>query len=666
MKLPRARVWLAALALTAALGVLVFFLARQRTPLPSPKEAVPLTWQQARTAPMHKVHVDQKHIPCGKCHGEGNTFDPHPQVSVCKGCHAAEVAHAHVGDARSPTTCLTCHAFRPGAATPCVTCHTKPQGAVAAIAGHATADVACDACHVMHPATRAGAVVLADCTTCHAGVGAKHDGFAVAVRDAGVPIDAEVHPVAAAVTAAREAGAPSPPFVAPREGELASVAAPLAPEHAAPGQVCTTCHAPHATLAQARTVCMKCHVGAGFAATTARTGPPSDRPGPMLAALSVSAPKVRPFGPHVAGHEACDTCHIPHDATRATVKPCLGCHQDHSGALATAGHSCTGCHKPHAFSQAASSCGGCHAGVHALASDRVPAHAVCTSCHDPHRPGASPALACAGCHQGVHPSHPAAAAQFASVKSGTSPAGPPQPGACVGCHSPHPTSPSTVASACSTCHSQAHDDRSFHAPGKVRCEGCHRPHQFNLASLGPQLCGRCHVPMATAVLERPGHRNCQGCHGAPHTPVAKPTCVSCHATEVHTAPPGHAKCTGCHDPHSGSLGVHAACTSCHADKAKAIHGRPVGVLAAAGCRTCHRPHGPMGPASPPACTTCHQRARLPGLHTVRGHAIACLTCHVPHGPPHADRVTCTGKCHTDRRGHQPAAAACNGCHVFRR
>jgi hypothetical protein len=36
-----------------------------------------------------------------------------------------------------------------------------------------------------------------------------------------------------------------------------------------------------------------------------------------------------------------------------------------------------------------------------------------------------------------------------------------------------------------------------------------------------------------------------------------------------------------------------------------------------------------------------------------------------HFPPRADRATCTGSCHADRRNHQPDAKICTGCHVFR-
>jgi hypothetical protein len=74
-----------------------------------------------------------------------------------------------------------------------------------------------------------------------------------------------------------------------------------------------------------------------------------------------------------------------------------------------------------------------------------------------------------------------------------------------------------------------------------------------------------------------------------------------------------------------------------------------------------------GPATPPGCATCHDKAKLPGLHGVAAHGSgACATCHTPHGPPRSDRATCTGSCHADKRTHQPDAAVCKGCHLFRR
>src|SRR5207248_1466812 len=96
-----------------------------------------------------------------------------------------------------------------------------------------------------------------------------------------------------------------------------------------------------------------------------------------------------------------------------------------------------------------------------------------------------------------------------------------------------------------------------------------------------------------------------------------------------------------------------------ADRANGEHaGQP--------CQNCHRQHGPdkNGPAKPPACTTCHVRKDLPGMHQVSGH-VTCTSCHVPHaGRPKGDPPTCL-ECHTDKKDHNAGTKSCIGCHVFR-
>ena len=191
------------------------------------------------------------------------------------------------------------------------------------------------------------------------------------------------------------------------------------------------------------------------------------------------------------------------------------------------------------------------------------------------------------------------------------------------------------------------------------CTSCHAPHAFRLAGSGARLCAGCHAEKAKATSVRPGHASCNACHGTAHAPVAKPSCSGCHAEEAKTAHAGHATCTSCHDAHSGSLGSHASCTSCHENKAKALHAN-----AAQGCTTCHRAHGPKGVERPAACASCHARPSLKGLHSVAAHA-QCETCHSAHAPPRSDRATCTGSCHADKRSHQPEAKLCKGCHLFR-
>lgn len=628
----RWRRWmLAAFALLLA-GVAAYFALRLREEPVSPTEVVPIVWAEARLSPMHALHVGKKALPCSGCHAAG--FEQPPDASVCAGCHDKPSRRPHLtGTSGGAPTCLTCHVFgvKPPAPT-CTDCHVAGREPRATkIAHHADPTIACTACHDPHGEERGR---LADCTGCHAGASASHGRFvahaagaagSVAMDDAGFDGAAIAYLRSAKELYASSAAANARGVTDPTNG-----------------QICAACHAPHAEKTAARAACASCH-----------TGERHDAHGSTLGALA--PPRVTPEGPQVAGHEACVTCHDPHVAEKRAVRPCQGCHEGKRSALSNPHHAsrgCPTCHAPHAPTTAPASCQDCHAGKVVLASARVPAHGACSACHDPHAPSSPPQLACVKCHERVKPSHPASPG-----------------GTCVGCHDPHPddrTGP--IAAACSSCHTKASSETAFHAR-KVTCAGCHTPHRFALADVkglaGATFCAQCHAPEKAKTSARAGHQDCRACHGEPHAPVAQPTCRSCHAPEAQSAPKGHANCTNCHDAHDGSLGPRAVCTTCHASQKQALH---AGVLTADGkaCATCHRPHGPKGPASPPKCTTCHDAAKLPGLHRKEAHAANCSSCHTSHAPPRADRTTCTGACHHDRRDHQRDTDLCAGCHVFRR
>lgn len=621
-----------ALALVAAV-LIAFFVKHPRVEPKTPTSFVPDAWSRARTSPMHEAHVGKKSVPCTKCHENG--FDKAPSMDVCTGCHTNEASHAHRGSEASTTPCVTCHAFEADAREKtCVSCHASGgSGAKGhALASHVSERATCTSCHAMHSEKKTRVDARAECTQCHE-VRVSHGHFSVAAlppaspRDAGAP-DRGPSEVDAGKLALR-----LPDLDAGTESKTAATTV----------AVCTTCHTPHASKATALAGCATCH-----------------------------APKV------AKPHEACTTCHAPHTATRAAAKPCASCH---AAKAPSPGHvGCTGCHAPHDPLAARASCASCHKGHEAFAATRVAAHADCTSCHAPHaNPNVNAAMdprafaknaaaACAKCHAGVHPDHPAAKAGEAA--------------SCIDCHAPH-TRDRAVASTCSSCHAKAKSDLAFHAAVAPRghdlgkntsCRECHAPHAF---AIGPKdasrvLCTKCHANEASAT--RKGHDDCKGCHGVAHTPTPKPACASCHSREVASAPKGHADCVKCHDAHSGSLGKvtpaasllagagASTCPTCHANKERALHGH----LPGAGCASCHRAHGPNGVATPPSCASCHSPAKLPGLHAVGQHAANCASCHASHSAPRADRATCTSGCHTDRRAHQPEAAVCTGCHVFRK
>lgn len=414
---------------------------------------------------------------------------------------------------------------------------------------------------------------------------------------------------------------------------------------------CTQCHDAKVAVqatgkltqhATDRAVCSTCHQTHGGPDTRAR----SESCTACHAEVRLNHIAVADAGAAVDTNKACGACHAPHQPATAATR-CESCHANQRGASRIAQHgACTTCHLPHDPRPGAkASCASCHANVHVLGGTRALAHAQCTSCHDPHRPDVSPADACANCHAAVSPKHPIAA----------------NAGPCTTCHDVHPDrADGPRAAACSSCHKNARDERAFHTKNAaLTCANCHVPHDFAKASPAPRdFCAGCHAPVATATASK-GHAECAQCHGATHAPATKVECGSCHREEVKTAPRGHQTCNGCHATHTGDLGEHAACASCHKNKPAALHGATQG-----GCASCHRPHGPKGVASPPACVSCHAKQKLPGLHARPSHA-KCETCHGGHSAPRAERETCTGTCHVDKRGHQPDAPSCKGCHIFR-
>ncbi|HEU4727788.1 MAG TPA: hypothetical protein VFT22_07870 [Kofleriaceae bacterium] len=392
-----------------------------------------------------------------------------------------------------------------------------------------------------------------------------------------------------------------------------------------------------------------------------------------------------------AGLRGCSDCHQVHEASRVTLASidprypagrgalCERCHAAQPGKLhvdahaLTTGHpDCTSCHVPHSpRGVAPRACRDCHASLPVLAASKH----TCAGCHDPHGGGIKP---CATCHQepvqhpaptksplgscvGCHPPHDrllAAIAAAPQAPRGALGLGCPtchrQPthatARCLDCHTAHGGKPALEAGLCARCH--AGQARSTSGTGHAQCTTCHAS-----AIHGPQArppgCATCH---ARETAKPPaGHANCAQCH-QPHAPRPIASCASCHAAEAATAPAGHARCAQCHEPHG--LRPVASCATCHAPQAAHGHGPRVA------CASCHRPHGPTGVARPPACSTCHAKPTLRGLHQSPTHG-DCARCHRAHeARPSDDRVACT-ICHQDRKNHEPTATRCATCHPFR-
>jgi hypothetical protein len=410
---------------------------------------------------------------------------------------------------------------------------------------------------------------------------------------------------------------------------------------------CLTCHA--FALGQTEPTCIGCHANAqgGLPAIVqhatidcATCHHLEQTPSIVLADCNGCHEERATKHADHTGSKGCVDCHHGHEPASVATTECASCHAQGKEPHPAAHDACLSCHQPHDFVASDSACIGCHGPKTTLVGREVPAHDVCLNCHNPHAPGKA-AAACAGCHQSIRVSHGNAAA-------------------CTTCHAPHGDDPVVVAATCTSCHKKvAASDTGAHKGG-IACETCHQPHAFGGLD-EKTLCRNCHGRETMLVASNPGHADCTSCHGASvvHTIAAPVACGSCHAAEQKSAPAGHQRCVGCHEPHAGK--PTPTCASCHANKISEPHGNLPG-----GCASCHRPHGPAGVAVPPACTTCHAPATLPALHAASGHA-ACASCHVsPHEPPRDDRVTCTGGCHTNKRDHQPAAQVCTGCHVFKR
>jgi hypothetical protein len=489
---------------------------------------------------------------------------------------------AHVG--KKDVACRDCHAYEaegfqnPGIA-PCKRCHV-PESTHAHGGGSDRDDATgCTTCHAFAPNKKAPT-----CIGCHE----TSTGHLMAIGVHATTACAECHMPHGQATAASTTRA----CTACHEERSTRHAA----HQGSSG--CSDCHAPHIAAREARSTCRGCH--------------------------------ATPAGMRPANHEACVTCHAPHDlrvadaglpSTRARAE----------AQVASPAH-------PSAQGVRATECGSCHAPKATLAASRTPEHGICTSCHAPHAPNASAPGACATCHQEVHVDHGRG------------------PGTCIACHAPHGKDPTRIAAACTSCHQAvAATDGAAHA-GKTPCRACHADHAFK-ASRETARCERCHVSEAGRVAKSKGHGACAQCHGGGiHLPQKGAACTTCHKTEAATAPKGHAGCGSCHETHGATVPAPGACATCHKPEAATKH---------SACSSCHRPHGPSGVASPPACTTCHDGPKLPALHGVTDHA-KCVTCHTSHGPPRADRATCTTGCHEGREKHQPQAAVCNGCHVFRK
>jgi hypothetical protein len=557
-------------------------------------------WSFARDVTGHRVHVIEQKVECVKCHApSANKMGP-----------------------VTPDRCIACH---------------QKEGHIEHASGEAV--------------KRFGAGTKAVCTACHAFTleGARRE-EALLKEPPRIALDGGGGAPSYAVESYEASDCKR--CHASAQGQLA----PVTEKTVHGSQPCLSCHQPHEGPPKSAP-CSDCHK--------------------EISTTHASAGKSL--------IETCSTCHEHrHAPAKDAVATCAACHAKEqpiipATALFAGGHTqCIGCHKPHSFEKKeATACRSCHAQVNVIGAGSIAAHNGCTNCHAPHDVRSSAPAACTMCHKSVHPDHPS------------------QLGKCVGCHDPHPKSTRAASegidvNACTSCHKFAESDHGAHRG--AACTGCHKPHGFKLTLASVTTCTGCHEARVHQTSLNKGHQACEGCHqGLPHQPEpdkvgcdnchrkqaglvkagharcigchephsgAQATpCANCHRVEQQTAPKGHQACLNCHEPHAG-LPTLKACPDCHRTEQASAHGR-----ISSGCQTCHRPHGPNGVASVPACSSCHQRESLPGLHAEAKHQ-PCTICHSGHDDAAAPKRNICLRCHKDRANHFPESPRCAGCHLF--
>ncbi len=516
-------------------------------------------------------------VACQLCHNaHGKKPVAPPGQPICVKCHQFENFQIGAQTVKGPEghrNCEGCHkphAPLKSALGMCVSCHEKNARGLVATQPGATGNTtalkhdACTSCHLPHTwkAERSG------CMQCH-----KKQATLLQTRS---PKQHETCTTCHDVHGAPPTGAVCLKCHSDTKGQHVA----LAPEK---HKDCTSCHNPHAPLPEdTRTSCAKCH--------------------------TEQVTQVMRDGPEGHTKESCFGCHQPHNNPMPPPNICAKCHAERAAVVATASppkhRLCLSCHAEHKFKIQATvegiapvcakchgpmfpavslgvatpkvphqgDCNGCHT-VHGspgvpktrcfqchkdVAAEFHPPnekHAVCRSCHQPHKPAVNALAACAGCHQ----DKAAIAAKW--------PVGSPHEKQCNLCHQQHDV---RVKVACTSCHVKEATSASLGS--KHQCTQCHAPHQAppGFGKAWWQRCNQCHANKVESVkLRGPTHSSCQNCH-KPHQ-FAIPTCTSCHTDiqtkGLHSVPQHAASCTSCHDPHVKSVPQRAQCLKCHTNRA---------------------------------------------------------------------------------------------------
>lgn len=357
------------------------------------------------------------HQDCSSCHNRNESHDLRASAaSSCTDCHTD---HSALSAEKIPqhNLCQNCHSphdVKGSAPTACAGCHSEQKTDHPAAPGDGSA---CITCHAAHPQSGAakslGHGLGKACSSCHS-------------------------------EPSREKG------------------------HGGASLDCTTCHEPHSFVksVQSQALCTDCH------------------------------DKEVHQTQQNQGHAECGACHqdLPHHPTTGGVA-CASCHLEQKAAT-TRHDACTTCHQPHDGTQVAA-CKDCHTQQSAQ-SHR--GHQDCQSCHDPHSASPqTPTQACGSCHEKESKKNPHSQLQAN----------------CSTCHQPHgpahqkggPPGPSRVP-ACTTCH-QPPTLPSLHQNHQgTLCTSCHQPHDHAIKRNRAD-CLSCHQEQKD---HQPQAQNCASCH----------------------------------------------------------------------------------------------------------------------------------------------------------
>jgi Cytochrome c3 len=516
---------------------------REATAPPTPQAYVSVTWEVVKSSPGHRKHVGKEQLACTKCHAAADGGLDRPSAAVCASCHQeqAKIRHAlghpasavAAGDASAESapasdalsSCVSCHGFTSAPEqmpTDCIRCHKEPQGALHAVATHATA--ACTECHDVHK----NAIEPKPCTQCH-DVSIKHGHQSASVAGQ-CRVCHEVH--ASAHFAAENCvscHAPGGARPVPHSAVFTN------------GHTCASCHQAHNFDRSKTEACVNCHKDVHPLAGHEAKGcischaPHAVRDkieGGAICTTCHKDIKLMHAGKQAGELGACVGCHVPHPPKPSQgPEACVSCHQDIGGPTHTAhakALACTSCHAPHAFHLALDQklCSQCHAEkVTALAKRKE--HKDCTSCHQglPHALAAAP-LACGSCHQKIQ----------GKVHEGHA--------ECKNCHEPHQAS--VQFTTCAQCHQRQVE---LHPRGHDQCTTCHDQHA-GTEKPGVADCSLCHKQKKLSGLHgEPKHlvNGCLQCHAAhgAEKPGERKACLSCHEDRVNHQPEA-TRCDGCH------------------------------------------------------------------------------------------------------------------------